>query len=161
LQQDAFGIFSPPMIPESQFFNVILIKPLLALPVMLVIFRHAVLKAVQLNGQLRQSTIKIQKILSRRVLTAKFETRKPPGAEGAPKLLFLPGLLSAKPAGIVFRIHFTQPNEKPRDNQSTPLPNPLPAVRGEGEELLLKRWRQLRAMWSLSFLKGSGNPMAC
>ena len=110
LQQDAFGIFSPPMIPESQFFNVILIKPLLALPVMLVIFRHAVLKAVQLNGQLRQRRIiKKSKILSRRVLTAKFETRKPPGAEGAPKLLFLPGLLSAKPAGIVFRIHFTAP----------------------------------------------------
>ncbi len=105
LQQDALRILSPLMIPESQFFNVIFIKPLRARLIMPAIFGHPMLGAIQLNGQLRHGTIKIQKILSRRMLASKFEACKPAGAEGPPKLLFFPGLLSAKPAGIVFRIH--------------------------------------------------------
>ena len=137
-QQDALGIFSPLMIPESQFFNAILIEPLFALPIMPVVFWHPMLRAIQLNGQLCPSAIKVQKILPRRMLTAELETRKPSGAERAPKLFFLLGLFSAKPARIVFRIHPTQ-NILNGTNDQSPLPGPLPAVRGEGEELLLQR----------------------
>ena len=133
LQQDARGIFLPLMIPESQFFNVIFIKPLPALPVILLIFWRPVLKAIQLNRQLRQGAIKVQKIFPRRMLPAKFETCKPPGAEGAPKSFFLLGLLSAKPARIVFRIHSAQTNATAKENQSTPLPDPLPFRSSKGE----------------------------
>jgi hypothetical protein len=88
------------------------------------------------------------------MLTAKFETRKPPGAEGAPKLLFFLGLLSPKPAGIMFRIHQSQSIWNKTNDQS-PLPIPLPATRGEGAEMP-KRLYHLGATRFLSFLQGRG-----
>jgi hypothetical protein len=88
-------------------------------------------KAVQLHRQASAGTIKIQDILSGRVLTAKLESGKASGPQGAPELFLLLRLVAAETSGVAGRIHCPHANNFRPPNQS-PLPSPLPAGRGEG-----------------------------
>jgi hypothetical protein len=105
-QQDALRIFPPLTIPKPQLFNSLSGKPLLTLLVMHFLLRRAMLKAIQLNREPRQRAVKVQEIIPGVMLTAEFEARKSSGAQSAPELFFLIGLLAAQPAGIVFGIHW-------------------------------------------------------
>jgi hypothetical protein len=73
-QQHAFGVLSPLVIPETQFFDSLRGEESLAPQVSLHLFRHSVLEAIQLDRELCGRTVKIQKVFTTRVLTPEFET---------------------------------------------------------------------------------------
>jgi hypothetical protein len=104
-QQDAFRIFPPLTIPESQYLNAFPAQIFGPPLIMVTLCRQAVFKPVQFNRQSCKRTIEVQIITNDRVLSAKLEARKPPGPERAPQRRFLTGLLSAQTPGVVLGIH--------------------------------------------------------
>jgi hypothetical protein len=69
-------VFSPLMIPESKFFNVLRSQEVPPNFIAPELPEQSVLKSVHLDRQPRKRTIKIQKILSDWMLTAKLESRE-------------------------------------------------------------------------------------
>jgi len=72
------------LVPKAQFLNAIRRQNFFAFLITLVLFRQAMLKSVQFNGQSCGRTIEIEKIISHRLLPAEFEFRKTPGPQGTP-----------------------------------------------------------------------------
>jgi len=64
------------MIPKPKCLNILFRQKLFADLVAMNPFRQTMLKAIQLNRQLRISTIKIQNVSANDVLPAKLETGK-------------------------------------------------------------------------------------
>ena len=70
-----------------------------------VFLRQSVLEPVQFNGQFCGRTIEIENVISSWMLAAEFESRKAPGPQGAPQLLFFVCLFATETAGAGGRIH--------------------------------------------------------
>jgi hypothetical protein len=99
-EQHTFAVFLPLMIPEPEFFDAGRHKKICALFIVPLSFRHAVLKAIEFDGQFCGGTINIQEVNSHWMLASEFESGKTSGAQHAPKFLFFPGLLTAQTAGV-------------------------------------------------------------
>ncbi len=87
------------MVPKSQFLNALFLQKSAARFVVLHLLRQAVLKTVKLHFQPRRRAIEIQKINSRRMLPAKFESGETVASQRAPQILFFVGLVTTKLAG--------------------------------------------------------------
>jgi hypothetical protein len=98
-EQTTFTVFSPLMIPKSQFLNVLFLQKSAARLVMLHLLRQAVLKTVKLDVQPRYGAIEIQNINSRWMLSAKFESSELVASKRAPQFLFFVGLVATKLTG--------------------------------------------------------------
>jgi hypothetical protein len=98
-EETTFTVFSPLMIPKSQFLNVLFLQKCAALLVVLHLLRDTVLKTVKLDVQPRCRAIEIQEVNSNRMLAAKFESREAMASQRAPELFFLIGLVTTKLAG--------------------------------------------------------------
>jgi hypothetical protein len=126
-QQHPFPIFSPLMIPEAKFLDVLRCEELLALPVLSYLFGQAMLKSVQFNRQPSGRTVGIEEVFPHRMLATEFESGKSPRPQSLPKFLFLVRLFTAKPPCVGYRIHRGKGKGKvvPR--------KPLPPYCGERE----------------------------
>ena len=98
-QQTSFTILLPLVIPKSQFLNALFLQKSAARVVVLHLLWQAVLKTVQLDVQPRRRAIEIQKINSRRMLPAKFESGEAVASQRAPQFLFFVGLVTPKLTG--------------------------------------------------------------
>ncbi len=105
-QQHAVTIRPPLTIPESQFLDAIRCEKLFSFVIASALHRQAVLKAIQLDRQLCDGTIKIQKVNSSRMLARKFESGETACPQCAPQLLFLIGLDSTKATSIDGAVHY-------------------------------------------------------
>ena len=131
-QQAAFSIFTPLMIPEAQFSDVLICQEFRAGFVVLDLFRGTVVKAIEFNRKLGLRAVEIQGINSDRMLSPKFETSKAVAAQRAPKLFLFVGLVAAKSAGSLNRVH----TERMRavGEKSSPSPPTLSPFGGEREK---------------------------
>lgn len=102
LQQHAFAVLVPLMIPEAEFLDALFTQKLQSHGIMLNLFRQAVLKAIQLNGQLCRRAIEVQIVVADPTLATKLEPGKSSGSQGEPKLFFLVSLVAAHHAGDAF-----------------------------------------------------------
>ena len=132
-QQNTLGILPPLMVPKAKFLNAVRVEPPRSFAVMQLPLRRTVLKAVELNGQLGEDAEKVQKVFSRRMLAAEFESRKPSGPQRSPELLLLGGLPTAEAAGVVLGVHQRRLKLSARGIKAAPLPNPLPIRSSWGE----------------------------
>ena len=98
-QQAALAVLPPLTIPETQRLDVLLRQKFRAHGIALQPFRQAVLGTVQLHIQPRRRTIEIQDVIPDRMLSAKFETRKPMAAQRPPQISFRVRLVTTKLAG--------------------------------------------------------------
>jgi len=130
-QQASFTICPPPVIPESQFLNVLFLQIRAALLVMLHLLRQAMLKTVKLHVQPGSGAIKIQNINPARMLASEFESRKAMAPQRAPEFLFLVCLIAAKLAGDLFEAHSGKMLLVGK-NSSPLTPCPLPVWAGRG-----------------------------
>ena len=105
-EQTAFSVFSPLVIPKSQFFNVLFLQKCAALLVVLHLLRHTVLKTVKLHIQPGGGAVKIQNINSRWMLSVKFESGEAVASQCAPQFLFFVSLVATKLAGGLDWAHF-------------------------------------------------------
>ena len=127
LQKDSFPVASPLMIPNSQFFNSLLLQELCSNFIPLALIWKAVHKSIQFDRQFCRRTIKIEKVCCERMLPAKFKTDKSASAQGAPKLFLFRSLLATQTPGICGGIHQMQSsavdgrNKKPLSLALSPL----------------------------------------
>jgi hypothetical protein len=101
-QQTPVAILLPLVIPKSKDLDVFPRQSFRTRFIFFDFFRRAVLKAVEFDGELCLSTIKIQNRIPNVVLPTKFETGKLPSPQRFPKLLFFFRLVSAKIARDLF-----------------------------------------------------------
>jgi len=104
-QQHSFPVSPPLMIPEPHLLDAFLDEKLLPGLVALALLRHPVLRTVQLDGELRGRTIKIEVEGARRMLTAKLKSREASSSQRAPQLLFLIRLLATQTPRVGDGIH--------------------------------------------------------
>lgn len=110
-EQHAFPVFPPFVIPKTKLLNVLRGEELFPRFVMLHLFRHTMLKTVQLHRQTRQRAEEIQVVSSQRMLAAEFESGEPPGPQSPPQFLFFVRLLTAQAAGGGAGIHWRKDRE--------------------------------------------------
>ena len=136
-QQAALAVFPPLAIPETQRLDVLLRQKFFADGIALQPFRQAVLRTVQLHVQPRHRTIEIQKVITRRMLPAKFETGKLMTAQRPPQIPLIIRLIMTKPAGGGDRVHpdRMQIAAKNSSRDVSPHPDPLPVWAGRGKQI--------------------------
>ena len=108
VQQYAFPVLPPLMIPESQFFDAFRCEQLCSFLVALKMLRQAVLKTVQFHGQPCSRAVEVQKVFPLRMLAAELETREAARLQRAPQFLFLIRLVTTETAGDGGGIHASQ-----------------------------------------------------
>ena len=94
-QQTSVAIYLPLMIPEPKGFNALICQKFFPRFVPLNSFRQTMLKAVELDIQLRVCTVKIQDMSANGVLPSKFEAGELSSSQRLPKLFFFIGLVAA------------------------------------------------------------------
>lgn len=109
-QEHSLAILAPLMIPEPQLFDALCRKERSAFLIALQLLRHSVLKPVQLHGQLRRRTVKIQEVGTLGMLSAEFEASEASRLQGSPKFLLLVRLLAPQSPGDAGRIHANESN---------------------------------------------------
>ena len=130
-QQAALAIRPPLAVPITQRLDVLLRQKFFAHGIALQPLRQTVLETVQFHRQPCRRTIKIQDVITHRMLPAELETRKTMAAQRPPQIPFCIRLVTAKPAGGGDRVHPDRMQIAPK-NSSRTLLLPLLAQRGEG-----------------------------
>ena len=129
-QQTSVAIIPPLMIPEPKGFDALLRQKFFPRFIPLNSFRHAMLKAVEFDIQLRVSTVKIQDMSANCVLSAEFEAGKLSSSQCPPKLFFFIGLVAAQLAGDLFEAHAERMQVAGKNSSSSPRPSPRLVRRG-------------------------------
>ena len=104
-QQRAIPVFSPLVVPEAEFFDVLRGEEFFAFLAALDLFRKPVLKTIQLHRQASQRAKDIEVVFSKRMLPPEFEASKSSGPQSPPELLLFVRLFTAKAAGVGDEIH--------------------------------------------------------
>jgi len=134
-QQHPFSILPPLMIPKPQLEDPFICQKGCAFLIVLELFRHAMLKTIQLNRKPREWTIKIEKVFPLRMLASKFEASETSRLQRAPQFPFFLGLIAAETAGDGSRVHSTGFVWAPIDNlASSSSPRPSPPLWAEERE---------------------------
>ena len=139
-QQHTFAIFHPLIVPEAHFPDAFADEIALPFLITLTLFGQAVMKAIQFDGQLRVGTKEIEIVSAVRMLAAEFEAGEATGAQGAPQLLFLVGLVAPEFAGDRGGIHPDRVSARLEraslraSEKSTSSPQPSPPLGVEERE---------------------------
>ena len=154
-QQHALAIFSPLMIPKTQFLNSLCGEKFCAHLIALKLARGSVLKSVQFNAQPRKPAIKVQEVGADRILPAEFEAGESAGFQRAPELCFLFGLLTSQSPRILDGVHEAEDKQRPTINKPLSLPSPRSSLAGRGD--LVRNSRVQRdSLFSLAPRRRSG-----